>query len=283
MTTTTAKPPKVPAGDPIPDRHRPNAGLLLETFEITPYAGPRLVGSVFRTGSRASGRRVRVHGTGPAPALLFDSDDCYDLGNATHALDAWLDAYHYRLADVMPGVSPIFTIWDSKGLVYWGFNEFVPDAARCYRYVAKAHAEAVLSNLRMCHPLRQLDILRVERPVGATTAFTLPVDRVNRLLDAQPAGGSIPQDPPHGTGLHDAGSYATYQRAIDAGLLVRCDHCGEEVPQTPGGQAAGDSQQIIDGVFCEPCTKKLADRAELARLADDGGPNAEVDLGGEAG
>lgn len=84
--------------------HRLPAYELVERFLVTPEEGPALCGELFRPlGPNANrGRRrivVRELTGGPT---LFDTDDCYDLGNATNKLDLWL-AQRAETALVKPG------------------------------------------------------------------------------------------------------------------------------------------------------------------------------------
>ena len=79
---------------------------LLETFAVTVPGQPE--GTVFRgelwATARQGGRRIRVVAAGGS--ILFDSDDCYDLGNACNGLDLWLQAQAdgaKRLAETMAG------------------------------------------------------------------------------------------------------------------------------------------------------------------------------------
>lgn len=64
--------------------------LLLERFPIAPPGSPPLRGELYATRSRPGGRRVVVRDA--AGLILLDTDDCYDLGNATNRLDLWLEA-----------------------------------------------------------------------------------------------------------------------------------------------------------------------------------------------
>jgi len=67
-------------------------GQLIETV---PVRDSRLTVSSYRTGRR-SGRRLVVrneHGI-----ICFDTDECYDLGNAVNAVDLWLQSPEGALA-----------------------------------------------------------------------------------------------------------------------------------------------------------------------------------------
>lgn len=70
------------------DLSRRSGYYLREKFEITPRTGPTLFGTVWKTPGRNSGRRIQVHDA--EGVELFDTDDCYDIGNATNRLDLWL-------------------------------------------------------------------------------------------------------------------------------------------------------------------------------------------------
>ena len=50
--------------------------------------GEVLAAELYQTSHRITGRRAVVFGTDRA--VLFDTKDCYDLGNAQNALDNWL-------------------------------------------------------------------------------------------------------------------------------------------------------------------------------------------------
>jgi hypothetical protein len=69
------------------DLSRRSGYYLREKFEINPPTGPTLFGTLWQT-SRRTGRRIQVHDADGAE--LFDTDDCYDQGNATNRLDLWL-------------------------------------------------------------------------------------------------------------------------------------------------------------------------------------------------
>lgn len=61
---------------------------LLQTFPIRLPDGRQWVGTLWATPTRSSGRRIQVrdaNGVG-----LFDTNDCYDQGNAVNALEHWL-------------------------------------------------------------------------------------------------------------------------------------------------------------------------------------------------
>lgn len=63
-------------------------GPKVETFPITFRDGSRLTATLHQTGARRSGRRIVVrNGDG---LVVFDTDEQYDLGNATAVLDLWL-------------------------------------------------------------------------------------------------------------------------------------------------------------------------------------------------
>jgi len=74
--------------DVIPTPNVPEAPLLLERFTITLPSGERLAASLHRSPHRRSGRRIQVREQGGS--VIFDSDDCYDFGNAKASLDDWL-------------------------------------------------------------------------------------------------------------------------------------------------------------------------------------------------
>lgn len=61
---------------------------FVERFEINPPSGPTLFGTIWKTPYRNTGRRIQVHDADGAE--LFDTDDCYDIANATNRLDLWL-------------------------------------------------------------------------------------------------------------------------------------------------------------------------------------------------
>lgn len=61
---------------------------LIETFPIRLPDGREWVGSLWKTPSRYRGRRIQVRDH--RGAGLFDTGDCYDQGNATNALELWL-------------------------------------------------------------------------------------------------------------------------------------------------------------------------------------------------
>lgn len=75
-----------PAANPF----GPVESLLRERFDITEPDGMKLVGRMYGTRHRHTGRRITVHDQ--AGKLLFDSDDCYDAGNATNSLDWFLNS-----------------------------------------------------------------------------------------------------------------------------------------------------------------------------------------------
>lgn len=64
----------------------PPASSLIESFDITLSDGHVLRGHCYRT-HRTCGRRIVVMN---ASGVLFDTGDCYDLGNAQASLDEWL-------------------------------------------------------------------------------------------------------------------------------------------------------------------------------------------------
>lgn len=68
-------------------------GHLIEEFPIKLRNGRTLKGMLYQT-ARATGRRLKVIDPAGAEAAepVFDSDDCYDLGNATNKLDFWIAA-----------------------------------------------------------------------------------------------------------------------------------------------------------------------------------------------
>jgi hypothetical protein len=65
----------------------PKPGELIEVFDITTPTGTTLRGHLHRT-ERRSGRRVIVRDAGGA--VLWDSDDCYDVANVRNKLETWL-------------------------------------------------------------------------------------------------------------------------------------------------------------------------------------------------
>jgi hypothetical protein len=75
---------------------------LIESFPIKLPDGHELLGRLYQT-QRRTGRRITVHET--TGELLFDTDDCYDLGNARNALENWLiEQEAKRVAD--PSYTP---------------------------------------------------------------------------------------------------------------------------------------------------------------------------------
>jgi hypothetical protein len=62
---------------------------LLETFAVTVPGRPNEVfrGELLST-YRHGGRRIRVVASGGM--VVYDTDDCYDIGNARNALENWL-------------------------------------------------------------------------------------------------------------------------------------------------------------------------------------------------
>lgn len=64
-------------------------GALVEEFPITLPDGRVLHAALHRSTSRKVGRRIVVREE-PGGAVLFDTDDCYDSGNAHHKLTTWL-------------------------------------------------------------------------------------------------------------------------------------------------------------------------------------------------
>lgn len=63
---------------------------LVERFPI--HTDPPLVGEVWRPAgprARPSGRLIVVRRTIDGP-VIYSTDDCYDLANATSKLDCWL-------------------------------------------------------------------------------------------------------------------------------------------------------------------------------------------------
>lgn len=72
--------------------------MIRERFDIRGN-GESLKGELHNVSYRASGRRIVVRdGLG---AVVHDTGECYDLDNATHNLDCWLEK---RL-----GLTPTFT------------------------------------------------------------------------------------------------------------------------------------------------------------------------------
>lgn len=67
----------------------PAKGDLIETFPIRFADGRTMHGELYRT-ERRSGRRVLVRDQ-PGGTVLFDTDDSYDVANATAKLDEWLE------------------------------------------------------------------------------------------------------------------------------------------------------------------------------------------------
>lgn len=66
-------------------------GRKIEDFNITLPDGRVWVGSLYAhlsENARRGGRRIVVRDLDGA--VLFDTDEAYDLGNATNALDLWL-------------------------------------------------------------------------------------------------------------------------------------------------------------------------------------------------
>jgi len=61
---------------------------LMQTFPIRLPDGREWVGTLWKTPSRRSGRRIQVRDH--RGAGLFDTGGCYDQGNATNALELWL-------------------------------------------------------------------------------------------------------------------------------------------------------------------------------------------------
>ena len=61
---------------------------LIETFPINLPDGREWIGSLWKTPTRSSGRRIQVRDQDGAG--LFDSGDRFDQGNATNALELWL-------------------------------------------------------------------------------------------------------------------------------------------------------------------------------------------------
>lgn len=72
------------------DCRRP-AYRLVEEFAIRPAAGGQLTGRLWAPlgHRRTTRRRIQVL---DGAALVFDTDECHDLGNACWKLDAWLAA-----------------------------------------------------------------------------------------------------------------------------------------------------------------------------------------------
>lgn len=59
---------------------------LLEAFPITLPDGRAFLGRLYAT-YRSGGRRITVSNR---ERVLYDTDSCYDLGNATNKLEHWL-------------------------------------------------------------------------------------------------------------------------------------------------------------------------------------------------
>lgn len=76
------------------------AGFLIEEFPIKLRNGRTLKGLLTQT-HRATGRRLRVVDPAGAAEPVFDSGDCYDLGNATNKLDFWIAANDTPPADLL--------------------------------------------------------------------------------------------------------------------------------------------------------------------------------------
>jgi len=75
----------------------------MQTFPIRLPDGREWVGTLWKTPSRRSGRRIQVRDH--RGAGLFDTGDCYDQGNATNALELWLQGQivHEKSRIVAPG------------------------------------------------------------------------------------------------------------------------------------------------------------------------------------
>lgn len=100
--------------------HEPEGDMdtvyLMESFEVTvPGHGKPCVGLLFQTTSRKSGRRIKVCEGGPEAGQItldamsnpiFDTNDQYDLGNATNCLDQWLQSRLDAEATDKPGLDP---------------------------------------------------------------------------------------------------------------------------------------------------------------------------------
>lgn len=81
-----------PEGRPMATTTSWPLGDLIETFPIKLASGVTYHGALHRhhgPGARRSGRRIVVKDA-PNGAVLFDSDECYDLGNAQNKLEQWL-------------------------------------------------------------------------------------------------------------------------------------------------------------------------------------------------
>ncbi len=67
----------------------PEARYFVEAFDIRLPDGRSLEGLLYRSRSRRTGRRIIVKEAGH---VVYDGDECYDLGNATNGLERWLDS-----------------------------------------------------------------------------------------------------------------------------------------------------------------------------------------------
>jgi hypothetical protein len=63
---------------------------LIQTFPIHMPDGQELVGTLWATRTRRSGRRIQVRNADGVG--LFDTNDCYDQGNAANSLQHWIRA-----------------------------------------------------------------------------------------------------------------------------------------------------------------------------------------------
>lgn len=63
------------------------ANHIIDRFKISLKDGSQLTGVLSQT-ARATGRRIKVLA---GPHEVFDTNDCHDLGNATNALNTWLE------------------------------------------------------------------------------------------------------------------------------------------------------------------------------------------------
>lgn len=64
------------------------AYTLRETFEVGPLHGRTYHGELWACPSRPSARRIQVFDP-DTREKVYDTDDCYDLGNAQHKAYAW--------------------------------------------------------------------------------------------------------------------------------------------------------------------------------------------------
>lgn len=78
---------------------------LVTSHKITSDAGEALTLEVYGTRHRPSGRRIIVRRT-DSGILMYDTDDCYDIANASNKLELWAVERGAVVPERKPEVAP---------------------------------------------------------------------------------------------------------------------------------------------------------------------------------